>query len=246
MAILNGSRSNFPDSMDSFTEVYDLTQDKIARARKLQELKSKAVLSTSEQQEVLSIQAELRENIFTAEDWNRMGDALYAMQKHYNSEVHGYLDKKQKEWNTYVQDFNVKGDWRAGVQYKAQNLVTMPDGGMYIAKVTHTSSTANQPTEDTSNATWGFIGARGKKGDTGVVANYQGNWVSSRNYNLGDGVTHVHQGVNGGLVYVAKRANTNKPPMTSPDDWQLITQVWTARTEPLGAQAGTHWIKELD
>lgn len=242
MAHLTGKRSAFPGSTDKFNELFDLNHNLVKAAKRMNELRMKESLTTQEQEELRGLLAQLRDVSINPEDWNVMGDAIVNLQDFFNNNVYDYILERQAEWNEYVKDFNNTGKWEAGKKYKAQNMVTDIAGNLYISKQDHVSSEANKPVPMTHTAYWHDIGAKGDKGDPGVTGNYLGDWVSSKQYQLADSVTHINQGEIGGLVYIAKRANVGKNPAQSPDDWQLLTQLYTGIAEPPGAQPGTHFI----
>lgn len=242
----SNSLSKFPNEIDQFKVVYDLSNEQVALAKKLNELKAKDVLSSVEQQEVLDIQSQLRENIITAHDWNVFASAIWNMEVLLNGEIKDYIKEKQKEWDTYVDNFNNKGLWKRGTEYKAQNMVLLPSGDLFIALDDHVSSEANQPLPEQSTTYWAPISSRGKRGADGVAGNYKGFWNALTTYNLSDVVTHEDMGHDGGLMYISNTTNTNKAPHQSPSDWTLITRVMTSKNKPLKAQAGTHFIKILD
>lgn len=247
MSYLRGDRSVFPGQEDDFTEAFDLSLEDQARADRLYELKTKkGALSNSEQQELLDIQARLRENIITSDDWNKFGDAVYNLQDFFNNNVKGYIAERQKEWDSYTKQFAYRGRWKEGEKYKFQNMVTLPNGDLFIAQSDHTATIANQPLERKSTAVWGLIGAKGDKGDPGLSGNYRGGWSSAVSYKLGDVVTHVNLGEQGGLLYISNTNNTNSVPSSNPEDWTLMTKLWTSTNEPMGAQPGTHFIHILD
>ena len=247
MSYLRGDRSVFPGREDDFTEAFDLSLEDHARADRMYELKTrKGALSNAEQQELLDIQAQLRENIISAQSWNRMGDAIYNMQDFFNHNVTGYIKERQKEWDSYTKQFAYQGRWEEGKEYRFQNMVTLPNGDLFIAQSDHTATIANQPLERKSTAVWGLIGAKGDKGDPGISGNYRGGWSSALSYKLGDVVTHVHLGEQGGLLYISNTDNTNSVPSANPEDWTLITKLWTSTKEPEGAQPGAHFIHILD
>ena len=113
MSYLRGDRSVFPGKEDDFVEAFDLSLEDQARADRLYELKMKqGALNNSEQQELLDIQAQLRENIITAEDWNRLADGIYKTQEFFNNNVKGYIEERQKEWDTYTKQFAYRGRWK--------------------------------------------------------------------------------------------------------------------------------------
>ena len=247
MAYLTGEMSKFPGGIDNFHEVFDLSHNQLQRARKLNELRTQiSPLTPSQEQEILSITAELKDNMITSNDWNIMGSAITNLQRFFNEEVYDYIQEQKADWDNHVKQFNHKGVWASGKQYVAQNLVSLPNGSLYMARKDHTSSTNNQPSQLGHTEFWALIGSKGDKGNPGLSANYKGNWVSNTAYKLGDAVTHVNSGINGGIIYIARRDNTGKSPQSSPDDWQLYTQIWTHRNAPLGAQAGTHFIQILE
>lgn len=246
MAHLEGKRSAFPGSTDKFNELFDLNHNLVGAAKRYNELRMKESLTTKEQEELRGLLAQLRDTSINPEDWNTMGDAIVNLQKFFNDNVYDYILERQADWLTYVQNFTNTGKWKSGKQYKLQNLVTDEAGNLYFCKKEHTSSESNKPVPNKDTAFWHDIGAKGDKGDPAVTTNYTGNWVSSKQYALSDSVTHVNMGDIGGLVYVAKRPNQGKNPATSPDDWQLITQIYTGVNEPLGAQVGTHFIHVIE
>lgn len=247
MSYLRGESSVFPGKQDDFVEAFDLSLQDQARADRLHELKTKTTpLSNAEQQEMLDIQAQLRENIITASDWNRFGDAVYNLQEFFNDNVRGYIEEKQAEWDTYVNDFAYRGRWEEGTEYKFQNMVTLPNGDLFISQSDHTATIANQPLEHRSTAIWGLVGAKGDKGDPGINGNYRGGWSSAATYNLGDVVTYVHLGQEGGLLYISNTTNTNSAPSENATDWTLMTQLWSSHNEPIGAQPGAHFIHIIE
>lgn len=247
MAYLRGERSVFPGKEDDFVEAFDLSLQDKARADRLYELKTKTTaLSNAEQQEILDIEAQLRENIITANDWNRFADAVYNLQKFFNDNVRGYIEEKQKEWDTYVKDFAYRGRWKEGTEYKFQNMVTLPNGDLFISQSNHVATKANQPLESKSTAIWGLIGAKGDKGDPGINGNYRGGWSSATTYNFGDVVTHINLGQEGGLLYISNTTNTNIAPNESATDWTLLTQLWSSRNVPPNAQPGAHFIHIIE
>ena len=246
MVYANGERSSFPGKEDKFRISFDLSHNQLQNARKLNELRTqKEPLTPSQEQEILSLTSELRDNIISSEDINLLYDGVYRLQRFFNHEVHGYILERQAEWDTYVDDFNYQGRWEPNKEYLPQNMVTLPSGSLYISRVKHTSSQANQPSQWGSTDIWGLIGTKGDKGDPGLNLAYKGTWASNINYKTGDAVTHINMGVEGGLIYYAKRDNVGKAPHESAEDWALYTQIWTHRDEPVSPQEGTHFIQVL-
>lgn len=237
------SRSEFPEKVDTFLELFDLPQNKIQEAQRLTELKGKAVLTNDEQNELKNLVASLKEFMITPETWNKFQDALQAVQQFFYDNVQGFIEDKQIIWHSYIQAFTYIGRWRTGVDYKFQNMVTDDKGDLFICKKDHRSASSTNPTTHTAN--WQRASAKGEKGDTGLNAIYQGDWTSSKAYKMGDAVCFGRVGSLAGIDYVALRDNTGKSPISSPDDWALYQKLYVGTTRPTGAGAGLHFIQEV-
>lgn len=243
MAKLIGRRSVFPGGVDSFEEKFDLKPSQVAQAKRLQELRSKEVLTNVEQEEINSINASLKSATLTPNDMNTFGDAIVNLEQFFNDEVTGYIEGKQAIWNSYINDFKYVGKWVSGKQYKYQNMVIGTNGDLYLARKTHTS-TASATTSNTEF--WVKISSKGEKGDAGIAANFRGNWSSSTAYAINDAVYYRSNSIYGGLLYVAVRANTGKTPSSSPDDWALLNNLFVSETPVTNAIPGTNFIELID
>lgn len=239
------SRSNFPNGVDTFKELYDLPADKVSKAEKLTQLKMKAKedLSHTEQEQIKVLTNELQDYLITPETWNKFGDALVAMQKFFNTEVTGYIDKKKSAWRDHADHFSVVGRWVAGKHYAAQNIVTHPEtGDFYICLQGHTSSQANRP--NGSGNTYWIQGSKSIKGDIGLNAIFKGQWNSSKRYVTGDAVSYGTEGQE--LIYIAMSDSTNSNPSTTRGVWQLYDKLYVGRSAPRTAPAGLHFIEIVD
>lgn len=244
MAYLRGNRSSFPSGEDNFLELFDLSHNQLQAAKRLNELRMMGDnLTNNEQNEMISLLASLRDNLITPEDMNLLGDAIYNLQKFFNEEVFDFILARQAEWNTYVNNFNFVGVWATGVSYKAQNMVHNTKGDLFIARKDHVSS-GTEPID--TNANFAKIGAKGDKGIPGISHNYRGDWNASATYAVGDAVTHINMGEDGGLVYLAKTTNTGKNPTTSGTDWVLYTRQYVGTTPPVAPSKGLHFIEILN
>lgn len=243
MAKLTGRRSVFPGGVDSFEEKFDLKPSQVAQAKRLQELRSKEVLTNVEQEEINSINASLKSATLTPHDMNTFGDAIVNLQQFFNDEVAGYVEGKQEEWRGYVNEFKYVGKWVSGKQYKYQNMVTDAYGDLYLARKTHTS-TASATTNNTEF--WVQISSKGDKGDAGIAANFRGNWASATSYAINDAVYYRTNNAYGGLLYIAVRANSGKTPSSSPDDWALLNNLFVSEKPVTNAIPGTNFIELID
>lgn len=238
MAYLRGGRSAFPNGEDNFLELFDLSHNQLQSAKRLNELRLQESLTNSEQNEMISLLASLRDNLITPEDMNLMGDAIYNLQKFFNEEVFDFILARQAEWNTYVNNFKYIGKWTAGTAYKAQNMVHNTKGDLFIARRNHTAS-GTEPSETTAD--FAKLSAKGDKGDPGISHKYRGDWNSTTSYAIGDAVTYMNTGVDGGLVYLAKKASTGANPSTDGTAWMLYTKDYFGNTQPPAPSKGLHY-----
>lgn len=243
MAKLTGRRSVFPGGVDSFEEKFDLKPSQVAQAKRLQQLRSKEVLTNVEQEEINSINASLKSATLTPHDMNTFGDAIVNLEQFFNDEVTGYIEGKQEEWRGYVNEFKYVGKWVSGKQYKYQNMVTDAYGDLYLARKTHTS-TASATTNNTEF--WVQISSKGDKGDAGIAANFRGNWAAATSYAINDAVYYRTNNAYGGLLYIAVRANAGKTPSSSPDDWALLNNLFVSEKPVTNAIPGTNFIELID
>lgn len=93
--MIDGHRSNFPTSLDEFKEMSEISpalQKSIFRYR---ELKAKGNnRTTKEETEYQELSTSLSSYICSAEDWNKLCDSMYNLEKH-------YLDKN---FDQFVED----------------------------------------------------------------------------------------------------------------------------------------------
>lgn len=244
----NGSRSSFPEAVDEFLELYDLPYDKVNSARRLTELKMKADINLTheEEQELKMLTNDLKEYMITPETWNKFQDALQAVQQFFYDNVQGFIEERQIEWRSYVDAFKYVGHWKSGTRYEYQNLVTdEATGDLYLATETHTSTSSNRP-QGRGNHVWQRSSSKGDKGDIGLNAIYRGDWNSTTQYKTGDAVNHGRVDHHGGITFIALRDNVGKNPTQNPSDWQLYQQLYVGTENHVAAAPGLHFIEIVE
>lgn len=245
---IDGSRSSFPTQPDSFLELWDLPYNRVQSAERLTELKMKADINLTheEEQEIKQLTNELKEFMITPETWNKFQDALYNVQRFFHEEVNEYIEDKQEEWDTYVKNFQYVGHWESGREYEFQNMVTDPDtGDLYLCRENHNSNANNRPT-GRGNHVWQRASSKGDKGDIGLNAIYRGDWNSSTQYEVGDAVNHGRVDHYAGLTFIALRDNQGQNPSQNPDDWQLYQQLFVGEENHVAAAPGLHFIEIVE
>ena len=225
------SRSNFPNSIDTFQEVYDLPPSLVISARRYQELKAQPTLNSTEQAELNALTANLSRYIISPETWNKFSDSLVAMQNFIKSGVSGYIEEKQALWATYVKEFTFKGAHSTSKSFKFQNMV-MYNGDLYLA-------IANVPTgiQITNTAYWQKISSKGDKGDVGLNTHLKGDYSATATYAIGDAVVYE------GNIYYCTKATTAGVAPTNSEYWHFYDSTIISNTQPTYRKKGLLWVE---
>lgn len=93
-------RIDFPERLDQFTEHYDPSSGQSKKIARWQTLKQKENRTQDEEQEYKSLTSELRPFIFTAEDLNKMQDAIVGMEDFILTKTVGQIN----EWKKSLED----------------------------------------------------------------------------------------------------------------------------------------------
>ncbi|MCP1324279.1 MULTISPECIES: hypothetical protein [Bacillus] len=228
------NRSQFPSKVDSFVELFDMPSSKFNQAKRYQELKLKPTLNQTEQNELNGLTTQLNSYIITPETWNKMADCIVNVETFFKDKVDGYINTKQAEWATYINDFAYKGVYSASVAYKFQNMVTY-NGDLYLC-------TKNTPagTVPTNTGYWQKISTKGDKGDVGLNTYYRGQYSATATYKVGDAVSYQ-----GNLFYCSKDTTVGKAP-TDSAYWFLFDRFIASKTAPAVQQEGLMWIEIID
>ncbi|MBO1087233.1 hypothetical protein [Enterococcus mundtii] len=236
------TRSVFPEGVDQFTELFDLPYDKIAAAERLTNLKLKKTLSNDEQNEIIALSAELKDFLITPETWNKFQNALQAVEQFFFDNVQGWLEDKQKTWDSYIRNFCLIGKWNTSTTYKFQNMVIGTDGNMYLAKLDHLSNDSNMPVIG-GNDLWQQITNKGDKGDVGLTGILKGDWNAKSTYKVGDAVSFGRTLHYTPVIYIAIKENVAKSPDANSDSWLLYDKVYAGTQLPNGFGIGMHFIE---
>jgi len=157
-------QSHFPESIDSFIDHLEISASDVEDVQRYQELKLKENRTVSEDDELANLTSQLRDKLLTAQDFNKLQDAIIATQKHYRDEVDGYIQTKQSEFQTEIDKFNYQNEYSSGATYNQKNIVTY-NGESYICRKDGIIGVAPDPSQDT--AQWAKIAEKGEKGDVG-------------------------------------------------------------------------------
>ncbi len=127
------NRSVFPTDIDTFIEHYDIQSSDVDNVKRFQELKLKSVLTTVEQTELENLTIQLRDKIFTPEDFNKLQDCITNLEIFFRDNVEGHINTKKVEIDTAQTDAintvqSTKDQALIDIENKKQNVISYLDG----------------------------------------------------------------------------------------------------------------------
>ena len=198
---INLPNTNFPDSIDSFPSKNNPTTEAmelINRYKKI-EMGVGSGLTELTPTELNSI----KEYVFTASDYNKLRDAILAIETYYMTNV-------QESITNLAQN---KGAWVTNTSYKTFNFVTDSTGVLYICIKQNTSSSTNAPGTNGGATYWKPLYITGELG-----TRWKGVYSASADYIVPDMVVYS------GKIYVAKSSTTfnGQTPSSSSSYWDEV------------------------
>lgn len=224
------SNSEFPEQLDSFPRMQDITSSEVALMNDYKRFITNADISSA--QSLLESNPSLRDKLFDASKFNSLRDAILSTQKFFTTNVQGFVENKQREMNQYTDNkkteinreqsnaietinqkrqevleevgkFYYRGIYSKIVQYYRWNTVKFR-GNVYLC---FTDTINNDPTNE---AFWIRIADNGDK----VVL--RGTWTQIGEYKHLDMVTYNNN------LYMCELDNYNKNPELETSFWRLI------------------------
>lgn len=230
--------TEFPDRIDSFEQVQDVTITMAPVAAQYRKLVQQGQIQDAA--ELLKRYPELNSMSINAAKLNRMTDAISAIETFFTSEV--------QQWVVELVKF--KGPWNSNTTYSKYNVVTYSVSGQINAYVA-TEPSVPRGIAPTNTTYWqqityqgpkgdkgdkGDTGQKGDKGDTGakgdkgqdgapgkdgkdgVSWNYVGEWQPGMDYAVNDAVTCDN------CLWGATVANSNSIPTRTNTRWKCILE----------------------
>jgi len=170
--------SSWPDASDesSFPRMQDITLADVALVTQYKAYLNAGDITSANN--LLVANPSLQTKIFNSTQFNRFRDGLIAIERMWDSNIYGYIETKQQEFQAEIDKFTDKYSYNPLTQYYKKNFVHY-NGLVYICI---NDSLGNSPT-NTSYFTQLTI-----KGDTGygVGLNPRGQFVISTQYHVDD------------------------------------------------------------
>ncbi|MEI6296295.1 MAG: hypothetical protein WCO84_01440 [bacterium] len=183
------------------------------------------------------------QKILTADKWNKMRDALLALERFWLTDIAPYITTKQTEWENIVNLFVFNGIYNPATQYVKNNYVQYTSSGqalLYICTATP-PSVGIAPTNTTY---WRVITAVGEQGVSGTGVSFLFAWSNGTSYTTQDVVTYENK------LWGALQNNIAQPPFDGSANWDILADITPATYpltsgEPVGQVVGDLWFKVL-
>lgn len=180
--------------------------------------------------------------VFNAEIFNDVSEVLSNIEEHRDLGVEEKLENLASAFDDSINKLIYKGNWNNTVTYTAYNFVMY--NNLIYAYINPTPSSGIVPT---NTRYWKEIGLRGADGAYGVDLNLKVGTQNPQDYHW-DATTQYEAKdltLTTGKMWVAKRANINKNPTTSPSDWELFAEVENATIDSSFAEPDKKYIGQI-
>ena len=192
---------------------------------------------------ILNANPQLNGKIFNANDYNKVRDAILALERFYQNDISIYITEKQSEWQANIYRFNFKGVYSLTTQYYQNNMVNYTTSeGTFLYLCIKQPDTGILPT-DTNY--WRILTLRGERGLSGDGLSFAWTWDNTTQYNLNDVVVY------GNKWWAATQVNRGQQPQAGSNYWtQILTalpamQIPVTTTQPTDQTIGDQWYQVI-
>ena len=192
---------------------------------------------------ILNANPQLNGKIFNANDYNKVRDAILALERFYQNDISIYITEKQSEWQANIDRFNFKGVYSLTTQYYQNNMVNYTTSeGTFLYLCIKQPDTGILPT-DTNY--WRILTLRGERVLTGEGLSFAWTWDNTTQYNLNDVVVY------GNKWWAATQVNRGQQPQAGSNYWtQILTalpamQIPVTTTQPTDQTIGDQWYQVI-
>lgn len=192
---------------------------------------------------ILNANPQLNGKIFNANDYNRIRDAILALERFYNSDIKNYITEKQATWGAEVDKFNYKGVYSPTTQYYKNNMVDYTTTeGTFLYLCIQQPDTGIAPTNTNY---WRILTLRGERGLSGEGLSFAWVWDSTMEYNVNDVVVY------GNKWWVSTQVNRGQQPANGSAYWtEILTalpaiQIPVTEIQPTDQIIGDQWYQVI-
>ena len=227
----------FPEGTDSFTQWLDITASDGPLIKRYTDAMNEGNVALANQ--ILAEIPSSTQKIIKANDLNKLTQCILAVERFYKTDVEDYIDTKQTQWTSIINQFNYKGVWSNGTSYEKNNMVSYTRFGSELIYIAIKDVPVGTPTSN--NNYWRQLTIQGNDGPSGEGLSYRQEWNVSVSYALNDAVTY------GGGLWMATAPSKGIEPSQGNASWKLIMSLKTTTypiqdTQPQTQSAGELWF----
>lgn len=190
-------------------------------------------------QQILQTIPSYTQKIIKATDLNKLTQAMLALERFYKSDVKPYVENKQTEWETTINQFTYKKAYASGTTYQKNNMVDYIVSGtknLYIA-IDDVPAGINP----TNTEYWRVVTVKGAQGESGAGTSFEMEWNAATQYSNNSVVYHNN------AIWISKQSNQNQEPYEGSGFWEIMLKSGTATypiqsTEPVGLEVNGLWF----
>lgn len=210
---------------DQFIVLEDLPKEKYVDADRFDTLRNKGVLTSIEETEYQSLLEELIPYMPTSETINKLVAGLYNIQIFLRDEIVLFIEDRQNEWISYLNNFSYKGVYNNITQYLVGNIVQYNGLGYTCIQ----SNTGIAPNTEGNSDYWILFTIKGEKGDPSNNIYCRGDYDEARTYNLSNGDACVFEH---SLYYVLSDGVVGISPTSDTSKWACTDKIIIGNNPP--------------
>lgn len=209
--------SNFPDSLDSVTRMSDVSATDLSAIQQYYTLFNSGQFTEANQ---VLIDNNLTNKIFTANSWNKLMDAVLAVEKTFGDDIEIRMEDFAKKIEDMV---TLEGEYSAGTEYHKYDIVSYTVDGVALYFMAIGNTIGNAPT-DTNY--WIPFTVQGPVGASGVGLSMRGDWDSTVVYNQYETVSYTDNYDGSTYLYYSKEEEGQSGNQPRADDGTYNTTYW--------------------
>lgn len=187
---------------------------------------------------ILKNNTQLNTKVANATNINVLNTAVYGVEHLYWADVIDVLAQYLENYQKAIDNLIDKGDYDDATMYTQGNFVIY--NALQYVYIAGTDTSGHLPTD---TAYWLYLPIKGEQGSYALDLTVKGDWDNTTQYEVKDVVVFSD-----GLYY-AKKANANKSPDISADDWGTLIafekgKIVVSKNEPTTKYYNQVWFEE--
>lgn len=233
----NLTATTFPDEIDTFKTYVNVSASDGALIQQYQQALADGDTTTA--QSILAQISNAANKIVTADDMNKMMQAIRAIEQFMSGDYKDYIIAKQAEWQAILDEFSYEGVWNIATSYVKNNIVQYSTyDGTFLYLALSDPPVGTYPTNTTY---WRLFTVKGARGASGAGLSFCGAYDTTVTYSVNDCVTY------NGKLWCAIASSTNITPDSDASKWSEVMTLETTiypvtSTTPTSQSEGELWF----